>query len=237
MALPDHIRAAADRATGELVAAYDYYSDTKSAWTITALRVAAGDQFDFKSDVTGTLTTQADLEAKRRGYVAGFLAEATFQQFLAVFEAFVADLLRLWLTAHPRGLGGKPLTLHDVLDAGDVPAVIDRVVAHEVGEVTYKSPRMVFKYLGERTGIALPAASDIDQLAEAKATRDLLVHNRGVVDAEYRKKAGGGARSPIGDRIEVDEPYHRKTWELLKRLVIDIATAAVANASTPGGVP
>ena len=75
-----------------------------------------------------------------------------------MFEVFVGDLLRLWLTAHPRAIGGKAVKLEDALDAGDLPTLVARFVDHEVAEVTYKSPRTVFQYIERRIGLPLPTA-------------------------------------------------------------------------------
>lgn len=47
--------------------------------------------------------------------MAEYLAEATFQQFVAIFENFFFDLLRLWLLAYPRSLADKELRFKDVL--------------------------------------------------------------------------------------------------------------------------
>jgi hypothetical protein len=86
MSLSDDIRAHRDRVLGELVAAHDYYSDTKSAWRLVHKVVAAGNTFTIRNMSTGTVTTQFELAAKARGYVTVQLTEATFQQFISIFE-------------------------------------------------------------------------------------------------------------------------------------------------------
>src|SRR5271167_180042 len=119
MALADDIRAHRDRAVADLKAAHDYYADTKIAWDIANKAIAAGHTFNIRNVTTGTVTTQTDLEAKVRGYVAEQLTQATFQQFIAIFENFFFDLLRLWLLAYPQSLMGKKVDFKDVLDAPD----------------------------------------------------------------------------------------------------------------------
>jgi hypothetical protein len=229
MPLADDIRRLRDRARAELVAAHDYFTYSESAWDL--VRDAAADPaLAFRNRVTGSAASGRALARLARQYAARHVAEATFQQYLAVFEVFVGDLLRLWLAAYPRAIGGKTVTLADALDAGDLAELTRRLVDHEVAEVTYKSPRKVVEYLAHRIGLAPPPAADIDQLAEAKATRDVLAHNRGVVDAEHLKKAGPPARFAAGERIELPKPYHRRTWELLLKLVSGLADGAIAKA-------
>src|SRR6185437_15231982 len=107
MALSDDIGALRDRVLAELAAAHDYYTDTKIAWRLVHKVIAAGHTFTIRNMTTGTMTTQAELAAKARGYVTVQLTEATFQQFISVFESFYFELLCLWLTAYPQSLGKK----------------------------------------------------------------------------------------------------------------------------------
>jgi hypothetical protein len=77
--------------------------------------------------------------------------------------------------------------------------------------------------------LGCPSADEIARLAEAKATRDVLVHSRGVAGKVYESKAGKLARYKDGERTDLPEPYHRETWELLRKLVADISDATVAK--------
>jgi hypothetical protein len=70
------------------------------------------------------VATPTDLADKAVRYMAEQLAEATFQQFIAIFENFCFDLLRLWLLAYPRNLIGKKVDFKAVLDAPDKDAII-----------------------------------------------------------------------------------------------------------------
>lgn len=231
MPLADDIRALRDRTLAELNAAFDYYYHSEVAWGLANHALATHPAQPYRNPATGTTVTGTELVSCSASYVAIQLTEATFQQFLSVFEVFIGDLLRLWLTAHPRVIGTKTVELKDALDAGDLPTLVARLVDHEVAEVTYKSPRTVFQYIERRIGLPLPPATEIDRLAEAKATRDVLVHNRGAVDAGYRTKAGALARFTVGQRIDLPKPYHRRTWELVAKLVADLADAAAVKAA------
>ena len=67
-------------------------------------------------------------------------------------------------------------------------------------------------------------------MAEIKASRDILAHNRGVVNQTYLEKAGSRSRYKLGQRLEVPEPYLHDTWLLIRGVVQDLATAAIAKA-------
>lgn len=215
---------------GDLGAAHDYYTDTKIAWGIVAHTIAAGRTLSVQNMATGTVTTHLDLASKARGYVAEQLAEATFQQFISIFENFVFDIVRLWLTAYPKNPGGRKVEFKDVLEAPDKDAITARVVSREVNELAYDRPAGWFDYLEEKAKLGCPTRDEIARITEAKASRDVLVHNRGVANRTYESKAGPLARFKDGQRIDIPEDYHRQTWELLRKLVTDIADAAAAKA-------
>jgi hypothetical protein len=229
MALAADIRTLRDRVLAELNGAHDYYTDTKIAWNIVGEFIGAGNTFAIQNKTTGSMTTQADLSAKSRGYVAEQLTEATFQQFISIFENFFFDISRLWLMAYPQSLGGKKLDFQAVLDSADKDAITLLVVNKEVNEIVYDRPAAWFKYLNDKAKLGCPTPDEIDKIAEAKASRDVLVHNRGVANKTYESKAGKLARYKDGQRIDIPEHYHRQTWELIRKVVADISNAAIAK--------
>lgn len=231
MALADDVRALRDRVLADLNDAHDYYTDTKIAWDTVRRIIGAGHTFSIRNMTTGTVTTQADLSSKARGYVAEQLAEATFQQFISIFENFFFDLLRLWLIAYPRNLAGKQVEFKAVLDAPDKDAITLLVVDKELNEILYKRLSEWFEYLEGKVKLGCPTLSEIDKIAEAKASRDVLVHNRGIASKTYETKAGNMARFKDGQRIDIPEHYHRETWELVRKIVTDISNAAIAKVT------
>lgn len=229
MPLAQDIRALRDRVLADLNVAHDYYEDTKTAWRIVRGVVASGVKSTTTNVATGTATTETELVAKSGGYVKQQLAEATFQQFLSIFEIFFFDLLRLWLTAYPQNLGGKKVEFKAVLEAAEKDAIVLLVVNKELNEVLYERPAVWFAYPQERAKLGCPTAEEINRVAEAKASRDVLAHNRGVATMSYEAKAKPLGRYADGERIEVGEAYHRATWILLCKVVADVTDAAAAK--------
>jgi hypothetical protein len=229
MPLAADILALKARTVGELNAAHDYYIHTSAAWQIVQ-EFAAGQPFTLRNHVTKSAVSHTDLVRLSKGYVARQLREATFVQFVSLFETFFFDLLRLWLVAHPRTLLGKQVDFQTVLDAAEVSDIVRHVADRELNELTYKKPADWFRYLDGRVKVGCPTAAEIDRFAEAKASRDVLVHNRGTTNRTYLTKAGPLARYADGEPMDVPEPYHRATWELFGKVVEDIADAAAAKA-------
>jgi hypothetical protein len=231
MALSDDIRALRDQVLADLAIAHDYYTDTKIAWRIVHKVIAAGHTITVRNMTTGTVTTQAELATKARGYVAEQLAEATFQQFISIFENFYFELLRLWLTAYPLSMGKRMVDFKTILEQPDKDAITGLVVRKELNEVLYDRPTEWFAYLEDKAKLGCPTADEIERIAEAKASRDVLVHNKGIANKTYESKAGNRARFHEGDKISIPEHYHRETWELIREVVSDVSNAAIAKIS------
>jgi hypothetical protein len=253
MALADDIRALRDRALAELKAAHDYYSDTKIAWGIIRESVRAGNRFAIKttpraaialepplgegnstvlqSKQTGTATTEAELAGRAREYIKQQLPEATFQQFISIFEAFLVDFMRLWLLSHAESLSKKQVDFKTVLELPDKAAITRFVVDNELNQIAFESPAKWFKYMEARAKLGLPARDEIEKFAEAKASRDVLVHNRGIANKIYESKAGALARYKAEERIDIPGDYHKDTWQLMLKMVADISDAAIAKAT------
>jgi len=86
-----------------------------------------------------------------------------------------------------------------------------------------------FEYLEGIAGLGCPAQDEVERLAELKASRDVLVHNKGVANAVYVEKSMGRARVAVGDRVEISEHYHRESWRLVKHVIAEIGDSAVAK--------
>jgi len=230
MTLATNLQALRDRVLADLIAAHDYYADSRTAWHLLHKAVQNGATFSNLNATTGTRTTQIDLTARAQEYVDVQLAQATFQQFIAIFESYFLDLLRLWLLAYPQTLGSRKVDFKEILDAQDKDALALLVVNKELNEILYQRPRDWFAYLEGRAKLGCPTSDEIDRFTEAKASRDLLIHNRGVANKIYEYKAGTLARYQVGEIIDIPENYHRETWELLRKLVADLSDAALAKS-------
>ena len=231
MSLRADIEAARDLALSRLDGAHDYYTFTARAWrTLQQAVKQQGLTFTFENQATRSRVDQHDLMARAHGYVAEELAAATLQQFVSIFETFLADVLRLWLVAHPQSLAKRQLSGDDILSLPDKAAIVDALVSKELAAVLYDRPANWFRYLNDRVATGSPTEAEARQFAEVKATRDVLVHGQSVANAQYADKAGPLARAAIGRSLDVPGPYHQASWELLRKLVGDLGSGMAAKA-------
>jgi hypothetical protein len=244
VALAQQIGDLADRISADLNAGHDYFEHTKVAWRLVQrLADRPGHPIRIRNTDTGTVVGAAELAALAQTYLTGYLAESVFQHYVSLFEDFVFGLIGSWLSAYPNSLRGKDkdeddktgksISLSIVLDAPDKDAIIRTVVARELDKLKYKRVAEWFVYLNRRVKLSLPTDDQIKKLAEIKASRDILVHNRGIINDTYLDKAGGLARFEVGAALEIQEPYLRDSWRLIHQVVRDLAAAARVKATPP----
>jgi hypothetical protein len=83
----------------------------------------------------------------------------------------------------------------------------------------YASPNDYFKYLGDTIQIRLEEDLVLTYV-EIKATRDLVIHNKGRINSIYIQKSGVKARSKDTKQfISFSPEYYIKSFSALKKIV------------------
>lgn len=229
MPLADEIAKLRYRVLAELDGAHDYFIVSVAAWESIRKSLASGTAFVVENQATGSTPGPTELTPLIARYVSKELSEATFQQFISIFESYFFDFLRLWLTAYPQSLYGRTVDFRDIYDAPDKDAITLLVINKRLNEISYERPARWFEYLDERVKLGCPTADEIERFTEAKASRDVLIHNRGVVGKIYLAKAAKLARFKLDDRLDLPENYHRENWDQLRKIIADMTQAAVAK--------
>lgn len=189
-------------------------------------------EFDPTGRFSDRRASPAELPALLRTYEAGYLQEVALQTLVARFEYFFFDLLRLLLLNLPSRLRqDRKVDVRYVVEAASREALLSRIASEELNQLKYASPSEWFAYL-DRLVHHEVAENDVAAFAELKATRDLLVHNEGIVNFVYLRKAGGLARAGEKERIQVDSQYFLSSWQLVVRLTT-ILSAKARSAFLP----
>ncbi len=102
----------------------------------------------------------------------------------------------------------------------------------ELDRLQYRRLDAWFDYLEKRTQLGVPTNTEIENFAEMKASRDILVHNRGIVNEMYSSKAGRYARCVVDEKLEIIEPYLIDCWQLITKVVSETSAAAIAKLET-----
>jgi hypothetical protein len=249
MPLADDVHDLAGRILRRLDEVRDYYLHTAQAWRVVHQMAVDGHPVGIVEAVGGQETSAADLKALAARYVSVHLAESVFRSLSGLLEDWIIGLARLWLRAYPVQLDAaageaaeRPraqrreeiqVPLSDILAAPDRAAILDSVVERVVRDPSYRRPAQWFRFLDNRVNLGSPDETQRGELCEMKAARDALEHNRGLAGPDYIDKAGSFARCPLGEIIQIDEPYLLRCFEVLRHSVAAMADAAVRRSSAP----
>ena len=139
-------------------------------------------------------------------------------------------ILALLLLDQPMRLpSGKQVEYSVITNAQCREEILVELVNRELNRLKYKSVAEWFACLEKLVPECKVAQSDLEVIAEAKATRDLLVQNDGKINEIYLRKAGTGARGKLGDTISVAGHYTRDTWQVLASVLVATVDCLIAK--------
>lgn len=163
-----------------LDAGHNFYGHTRDVWRLVQEMIRQGHKVTIRNQTTGDTIDEQKLPALAQEYITGYLAPATFQHFISLFEDFVFDFLRAWLTEFPGSLFRKQVDFRTILNSADKAEIVQAVIQQELGELRYKRVDQWFTYCEKIVKLGCPNPEQIARLSEMKASRDVLVHNKGT---------------------------------------------------------
>jgi hypothetical protein len=233
MPVTDDLRAIADRANQDLDAVHDFFEHSKIVWQSFQILVDEGHTLNANNSATGTTINQTDLLARAPHYMRTYLVTFTFRQFVSVLEGFLFAFLQRVFEHNPWQFARSQLDFEAVSKATNREEIISSVVQRQLNELKYDQLREWFVALNKATNLGCPSDDEIEALAEVKAARDILEHNAGLVNEIYLRKAGKKARYAPGAQIEIDDFYHLASWQLIKKTIADLTSAALVKLGKP----
>lgn len=229
MPIDDEFRTIAEQANRDLDAAHDFFEHSQVVWQSFQLLVNSGHTVSSVNSATGTTIDQAGLLRLAPRYTRDYLATFTFRHFVSAFETFFFAFFHRVLRHNPWPFGKTQLDFETVLKARDRDEIIGFVLLKQINELKYEKVRDWFLALNKAIRLDCPTEEEIDFLAEIKTTRDILEHNAGMANEVYVRKSGKKARYIAGEYIEIDDGYLLASWQLIKKLVTDLTSVAIAK--------
>lgn len=143
----------------------------------------------------------------------------------SITEDFIISVLRVIFRSDPRklllNLQGieieRNIPLKEIILATDKAELISNKIEQHMTKLLYQEPKKLFDYL-ELLNIKIDS-EEIGQFCEIKATRDLLVHNSGIINKTYLKKAGEKSRGEINSKIMLNKEYIENCLRYCKKVV------------------
>ena len=159
-----------------------------------------------------------------------FISREMYENFIvnavSQLESLLFDILRIVINAYPQKLTVSPkkgtevnknISLDVLLNAADLSDALATVIDKRLNEVSYASPKDYLEYMNKVIGVDTSDNFYLDYL-EIKATRDLIIHNAGIVNDVYLYKAGIKKRGELREIIKVDEEYFNHCIATLKKV-------------------
>lgn len=153
---------------------------------------------------------------------------------VSLIEQFLEEIIRTVLIMHPGKLSvdvgssskkeaqeEKKIDLKDIIGAKSLNDIYLTIINQRLYKLFYASPTDYFKYFKDIIQIKLDEDLVLTYV-EIKATRDLLVHNKGKVNAIYVQKTGTKARATDQrQNIPITEQYYIQSFSAFKKIVRD----------------
>ncbi len=158
-----------------------------------------------------------------------FLSRELFENLIVAavshFESFLFAVLHLVLLTYPKKLAlnvrgmdiKKEIPLDILLDTDSRENALREVIERQLNSLSYATPREYLEYLNSITGVDTLDPAFLDYI-EIKATRDVIIHNSGIINDVYLSKVGNKKRGGVGDRLVADNQYFNHCIATLKRL-------------------
>jgi hypothetical protein len=157
---------------------------------------------------------------------------SVFVYAVAQVEAFVGDLLLELLRFDNRRLKTRvkgidhtsKIDVNDLIDSSSREELIEEIIRKELVSLFYAAPSLQMEYFQAVTGVKLPD-DIVASWIEIKATRDIIVHNSGVANTTYLRKADTKARAQDGEDLPMDEEYFGSALAIMKSFVGKVSSA------------
>lgn len=137
---------------------------------------------------------------------------------VAIFESYLVDIVRGILLTCPDALkSGRQFTAEAIIKLGDQKQIISYLAEKEVEDL--KSFPDVVNYFDNKFNINLNASGvPVENIVEILATRNIHVHNGGIVNQRYLELVGGSTLK-VGAYKPVTREYLIDSISLIRTLV------------------
>lgn len=173
---------------------------------------------DSLSPITSKLVTATnkDFTTKKRLYN---LTEMALIYVVTLMEAFTKEYLVHLFSQKPALLkSSKSITYEEVLSFDKFSDLNNFLAEKEVEQVSYKNIDQLAEYVNSKLKLEINASISWWNICrEANYRRNLIVHNRGIVNKTYMSKIK--TASPLGTKLKVSPNYLQDATNAIKDYV------------------
>jgi hypothetical protein len=147
----------------------------------------------------------------RFGDVASYFGAQLFVARVSSVEVFLKDLAAAVVRRYPEKVGSAQFTLAQVLSFPSTDAMVDAAIASTFDKLIYERPAEYFKRFCDVLSVdRSPLEATWSMFVEAKARRDLGVHNGWKFNETYLRKVSEAGITPgarLGENAVPDQRY------------------------------
>ena len=172
----------------------------------------------YKPDKTAIPTTRTyrkeQLLSKYQYLAFHQLTVNALVHLVTLVETMLGDVVRTVVRRYPQKLSGKRnLSIQAILESTSLEEVHIRATDALLNELAYKSPAEFAESIEPLLSVNLLECPAFHRYIEVKATRDIFIHNRGIANDVYVRKAGSHARFNSGMALPADINYFLESYE------------------------
>lgn len=181
-----------------------------------------------KGKFYNTEAFRTDLEIKEilHNLVEKELYENLLVTNISKFESYIFQTLKEVIEVYPEKLSiniagispVKNVPIEIVMSSESHADIISYLIKEKLVAISYAKPIEYLKFLEQALSVKLEDNECFTDYVEMKATRDLIVHNSGIINDVYLSKVGTKARDVIGSRIKVNREYFDISIGTMKRI-------------------
>ena len=169
-----------------------------------------------------TNLSRADLGYKKATKLSSIHYSNALIMFVVKFEEFLSNLYRCILSTYSdQYLADKTIKYCDLCTATTVESARELLITLEVESFMRKSFSDWCKFFEERKINLSLVNGYLDKLKEILLRRNLIVHNKGLVNSGYLRFLPDSSKDGIkeGTRIEISEDYLKGTYTTIEIVV------------------
>ena len=141
-------------------------------------------------------------------------------QLITIIEANLGDMVRLIILKYPQKIGSKrTIKSSDVLKCENIEDIHLNTANAILNELSYKSPKEFAEESKEIVSINFLECPAFHKYIEVKATRDIYIHNLGIVNDLYLSKASTHTRAKLDEKLHIDNYYFLESYEACLQFV------------------
>jgi hypothetical protein len=135
-------------------------------------------------------------------------------QLSMIMEVMFTSLIRDIVFEIPAKINSKKqVSVGEVIKSKSIEELHSSIIDKVLNELSYKSPKDFADEAESYLSVNLLECAAYHQYIEMKSTRDILIHNFGIVNETYINKAGTHARAREGEELPISQIYFLEMYE------------------------